>query len=141
MEETELTKELIEQNWPLTGVQIGELLRRSGGSRVGIIESNEGRYIYKIAHTWKTSTTIERDLTAFDFLNSVGFKHISRLLKTKRNKSHVVMNNDKLIYLIEYVKGDHPNSSVATYSELGRITGVLHSIQGCLLYTSPSPRD
>ena len=122
-------KEVVEQNWPLAEVQIGELLRKSGGSQVGIIESESGRYIYKIAHTWKTPTTIERDLTIFDFLNSVRFKNISRLLKTKDDKSFVAINGDKLMYLVEYIKGGHPDSSAKTYGELGRITGVLHKIQ------------
>ncbi|MEK7585227.1 MAG: aminoglycoside phosphotransferase family protein, partial [Patescibacteria group bacterium] len=126
--ETELTKDLIEQNWPIDGVRIGELLRKSGGSRVGIIESDHGRYIYKIAHTWKTSTTIERDLTTFDFLNDVGFNHISRLLKTKNGKAFVTINNNQLIYLIEYIDGVHPDNSAKTYGELGRITGVLHKV-------------
>lgn len=123
-----LTKDLIEQNWPLAQVRICEVLRKSGGSKTGIVESGEGKYIYKIAHDWKTSQTLERDLTAFDFLNAVGFKHISRLLKTKKGK-RFVGTDEKLIYLLEYIKGENPISSLATYGELGRIMGILHKIQ------------
>lgn len=44
----EVTKELIEQNWSLTGVVISEMPHQGDGGHVGIVSSKEGKYTYKI---------------------------------------------------------------------------------------------
>ncbi len=121
-----MEKAFIEKNWPLTRVKVGEALGEN--NNLGIIESAEGKYVYKIARDWKTHEAVERDLSVFDFLNSIGFPHISRYLKTISGKGVVVVGND-LIYLIEYIEGTHPKASPETYAELGRITGLLHGIK------------
>jgi Ser/Thr protein kinase RdoA (MazF antagonist) len=125
----ELTKDFIEQNWSLTEVEVGKILNNSGGARiVGLLESQQGKYIYKIADEWKTEKSLARDLSSFDFLNDYGFKHISSLLKTKTGKTFI-KNEGKFVYLMEYVEGHNPEPTPTTFAELGKITALLHKVE------------
>jgi Ser/Thr protein kinase RdoA (MazF antagonist) len=125
----EVTKEFIERNWPLTEAMIEQMPKQGMAGHVGIVNAKEGKYTYKIAGHWKTAENLNRDLSAYEFLNQKNFPYISRLLNAKENKRFIQVD-DKLIYLIEYIEGTHPTSNPETYSELGTIAAELHSIQG-----------
>lgn len=123
-----VTKEFIETNWSLTDVKIKEMSSQGMAGTVGIVESKEGKYTYKISGSWKTPENLDKDLGAYDFLNNSGFKYISQLLQTKNTKRFVEVDS-KLIYLIKFIEGLHPAFIPETYSELGKITAELHSIK------------
>ena len=124
----EISKELIESNWPLTEVVIEAMPKQGKGGIVGIVVAKEGKFTYKIAGSWKTAKNLDRDLSAYEFLNEKQFPYISELLNTKDNKRFIQIDG-KLIYLIKFIEGNHPKSDVSTYAELGKITATLHNIK------------
>ncbi len=118
----------IEAYWPLTGVRLGPILKKTDGNRsVSIIDSNEGKYICKIADEWKTSEYLKKDLLAYELLPARNFHHISKLLKTNNNQPYVEVTG-KNVYLLEYVEGENPIPSRITYTKLGGIIAELHSV-------------
>ncbi len=123
-----VTREFIEANWPLSEVVLKEMPAQGAAGQVGIVVAKEGKYTYKIAARWKTAVNLERDLGAYGFLNQKGFKYISKLLNTKNNKTFVEYEN-KLIYLIKFIEGEHPVWTPSTFENLGKITAALHSIK------------
>jgi Ser/Thr protein kinase RdoA (MazF antagonist) len=135
-----VTKELIERHWPLTGVVIKDMPLQGMGGMVGIVEAKESKYTYKIAGHWKTPGNLNRDLSAYDFLNSKGFEHISKLLYTKNSKRFIQVEN-KLLYLIEFIEGTHPEPTVETWAEIGKITATLHNITGFTFESDYRPKS
>ncbi len=136
----QVTKELIENNWPLTEVEIHSIPEQGMGGMVGIVVAREGKFTYKIAGSWKTAENLDRDLGAYDFLRDQGFEHITTLLKAKDNKKLVVVE-DKLIYLLAFIEGDRPQPTPETYSKIGGITAKLHSIKNFPFGTDLKPAD
>lgn len=124
-----LTTEFIEENWPIAKVELGKLFQTSGERVVGLIESDKGKFVYKIADPWKAETAIKRDLSAFDFLNSIGFKHISTILRTKEGKVFA-KKDGQFIYLMTFVEGKNPEPTPENYGQLGKITAELHNVKG-----------
>jgi Ser/Thr protein kinase RdoA (MazF antagonist) len=122
-----VTAKFIEESWPLTKVKVSHIKGNTGGGYVGIVESSEGKYIYKIPGPWKTPKNVARDLTGIDYLNIICFKHTSRLLKTQEGENSIVIES-RPIFLLEYIEGETPTSSPETYRELGRITALLHQV-------------
>ncbi len=118
----------IEAHWPLTDVRLGSILKKTDGNRsVFVIDSNEGKYICKIADEWKTPEVLKKDLLAYELLPARNFHHISKLLKTNNNQLYLEVTG-KNVYLLEYVEGENPISSQITYTKLGGIIAELHSI-------------
>jgi thiamine kinase-like enzyme len=136
----EITNTFIEKYWPLTKVVIKSMPKQGMGGSVGIVESNEGKYTYKISGSWKTALKLDRDLSAYEFLNTKGFPYISQLLKTKLQQRFIQID-DHLVYLIQYIEGDHPSSTPKTYSELGKIVAELHTIKDFPFETDYKPID
>src|SRR3989338_7922002 len=136
----EITNTLIEKYWPLTDVAVKAMPKQGLGGSVGIIESHEGKYTYKISGSWKTAEKLERDLSAYEFLNNKNFPYISQLLRTKNNEKFIKIDND-LIYLIKYIEGDHPSLTPQTYLELGQIVAELHAIENFPFETDYKPID
>ncbi len=124
----EITTTIIEQHWPLSGVTIEKMPKQGMGGQVGIIVSDQGKFTYKIAGSWKKPANLERDLVVYEFLNQKSFPNISTLLKTRTDERFVALG-EKLLYLIAYVEGEHPAQITQTYAELGKITSALHSIK------------
>ena len=136
----DITDTLIEEHWPLTDISIKTISTQGLGGSVGIVESREGKYTYKISGSWKTAKKLDRDLSAYEFLNNKNFPYISRLLKTKTGERFVEIENN-LIYLIEYIDGSHPDLTAQTYTELGKIVADLHSIEDFPFETDYKPAD
>jgi|SRR3989344_3829633 len=101
-----VTKELIEKYWPLTEVVIEKMPRQGMAGQVGIVNAKEGKYTYKIAGSWKTPENINRDLSAYEFLNEKKFPYISTLLQTKDGNRFMLAEN-RLLYLIKFIEGTH----------------------------------
>jgi Ser/Thr protein kinase RdoA (MazF antagonist) len=123
-----ITKDVVEDNWPLTDVTIEVMPTQGNGGVVGIVRAEEGSFTYKIPGPWKTAITLERDLEVYGFLIENGFTHVPQLLKTRENKKFVSVE-DKLVFLYKYVEGDAPLPTPETYKELAKILAELHSIK------------
>lgn len=135
-----ITPEFIESNWPLTDVVIKEMPRQGNGGSVGIVESKEGRYVYKIPGSWKKADALERDLGVYDFLNAKDFQHIPKLLKTK-NAKDFVNAGDTLVFLMEFVEGEAPVPNPETYTEIAKVLAKLHSIKDFPFVSDYKPAD
>ncbi len=125
----QLTTDFFQEHWPISNISIGDILKTTeGGREVGIVNSDEGTFVYKVADEWKTIEALNRDLLAFELLPQKGFTHIPRLLKTKDGNTHARIEN-RCVYLLEYVGEKKPDPTVETYAKLGEITAELHQIQ------------
>lgn len=134
----EVTKELIETNWPLTEVVISIIKKQGDGGHVGIISAKEGKYTYKIPGPWKTATNLYRDLGGFEFLGEKHFPYITTLLRTQDNK-RFIQKEDKLLYLMAFIEGDHPKMIPTTYTEFGKIVATLHNVKDFPFETDYKP--
>lgn len=124
----EVTATLIEKYWPLTNIEIEAMPSQGMAGQVGIVTANEGKFTFKIAGSWKTSEKLNRDLSAYEFLNRKNFKYISQVLNTRDDK-RFIEENGKLMYLLKFIEGEHPAFLPATYESIGKITAELHSIE------------
>ncbi len=129
MKDMEITAEVFEKNWPLSGVSLGEILKRTeGGRTVAIINAREGKFVYKVADEWKTKEALDRDLFAFKLLPQQGFSHIPLLLNTSEGRAYAELEGE-FVYLFEYVGDRNPGPTVETYEKLGQLTAELHLIR------------
>lgn len=125
----ELSANFFQTHWPVSSVSIGDTLKTTdGGRNVAIVNTNEGKFVYKIADKWKTKDVLNRDLLAFELLLQKGFMHVPRLLKTKDGNLYAEIEG-RFIYLLEYVGNKNPKPTIQTYAKLGKITAELHQIQ------------
>ncbi len=137
----QITTDFFQEHWLFSNVSIGEILKTTEGSRaVGIINTSEGTFVYKVTDEWKTIEALSRDLRAFELLPQKGFTHIPRLFKTKDGNTHAEIEN-RFVYLLEYVGDKNPEPTAETFAKLGEITAELHQIQNYPYKTEfhPSP--
>jgi Ser/Thr protein kinase RdoA (MazF antagonist) len=128
-----ITKEYIEQHWPLTHVVFNETLQDAGTRMVGLMTTDQGKYTFKIMDDWYTKAELTERLKIFDFLKEKNFKHITTLVKTKDNaRLHEL--NGKFVLVLEYVEGKEPEETKENYQQLGHILGTLNNITD---YTHP----
>ncbi len=123
-----ISSDFVTTHWPLSQVQIGPLLKQSGGRLVYEIMAKEGKFILKVTDKSKTKEDLERDTFIFQFLKDVGFSHSPFLLKTKSGENFIQKDN-AFIYLQEYIEGQIPESSIANHQKLGEITAKIHQIK------------
>src|SRR5690242_20404498 len=126
---TRISKELVEQHWPLTNVKIGPILQRSGERVVGKVESAQGAFVYKIADRFKNLENLPQYLSVFDFLHRANFPHVAHILRTSSGENFSVVEGS-LIYLIEFIEGSPPEISPEDMYQLGAVAGRLHNIEG-----------
>lgn len=124
----------------MRNVVVRTMPKQGLGGTVGIVEADEGRFTYKVAGPWKKAEKLDRDLSAFEFLNGQGFPYISQLLKTTDDRRFLKID-DELVYLIKYVEGGHPSATTETYGQLGVITAALHAIKDFPFETDYKPAD
>ncbi len=125
----EITSNFLESHWPLSNVVVGDILQKSGERITGRLQAKEGEFVYKIADERKTGTSLDKELIIFDFLPNKGFPHITKLLRTRKDGLYHSEEN-RCIYLLEYVEGKNPEPTPETYRKLGEITAELHAIEG-----------
>lgn len=140
MQAMEITKELLERSWPLTGVSVAPMPRQGNGGRVGIVEATEGKFVFKSPGPWKRAPALERDLSGHDFLLNAGFQHIPQLLKT-RDGTNSIDERGTLVFLYEFVEGEAPHPTPETYTELAKILAELHAIKGFPFESDYKPSD
>ena len=121
------SKEDFENFWPLTNIEIGKILQKSGERIVCELLSNEGNFVFKIADPSKTEERLKRDIFAFDFLKLKNFQNIPALLKTKDGCGYKKLGN-QFVYVMERIDGKTPERTPENWVRLGEITAKLHNI-------------
>ena len=129
----DITKELIEQCWPLTNVVINETLQDAGTRIVKRITATEGKFVYKVMDNWYTKEALTERLKIFDFLKEKNFKNAQTLLKTKDGARFQEIN-DKFVLVLKYIEGAEPPKTKENYKQLGEIMGTLNNFTD---YTYP----
>lgn len=124
-----MDKNLIEQNWNFKNVVMKDVLQNTDGRTTQRFISEGKEYVYKIAGSHKTADILQKELSVFDFLNEKQFAHISRLIKTNKNKLFATIQGHH-IFVLEYVEGVKPQSNPENWKRLGIIAAELHTIQG-----------
>ena len=123
----QLTPDIFERYWPLTGVVLGERLDASTSPRpVGIIHAEEGDYVFKVADQrsdWRHA------MEALDYLPAHGFTQVPRLLKTKQSDTYQNLGDDR-ICIMEFVDGNTPSRNAESCAKLGRLMASLHIVEG-----------
>ena len=118
----------ISKNWSLTDIHDVRFLKQSGERKVFQLDSNEGRYIAKIADPSKGPQKIINDTNILRFLEKINYP-APRLLQT-RDGNNFIENDKGFIYVMPFIEGAEPEKTVANYAQLGTVTAQLHIIEG-----------
>jgi Ser/Thr protein kinase RdoA (MazF antagonist) len=123
----QLTSDIFEKHWPLTGVALGKRLDASTSPRpVGIIHAKEGDYVFKVADQ---RSDWSHALEALDYLPAHGFTQVPRLLNTKQCETYQDLGDDR-ICIMEFVDGSTPQRNTESCAKLGHLMASLHTIEG-----------
>lgn len=125
----EISKRLIEKQWPLTDVSLGEDLEAFGDRTTRVITAKEGEFVVKITTEWRSVKTADEHAAIFDFLYRKGFRDSPRLLKT-RTGQNVQWIDERPVILLERIQGNHPEPIPDNCRQVGEITALLHQIEG-----------
>lgn len=117
---------IINQNYNLPNLALGEVLQEKGGRIVLTLVSNDKKYILKIADRSKTKEQIEKDTFVFSFLRDKNFIGIPLLIQTKNEERYMTIN-EQFAYLLEYVEGKNLEGTKEDWAALGKLTATLHS--------------
>ena len=123
-----LSRQIIETEWPVTGVQFVKTTPGKDKRITVYVKSNKGECIFKIAHRKKTEKILKKDTTVLRFLQKKKFKASPGILET-RNGHLYKRINDRLVYAMEYIHGITPKSSPKVWHELGKVVASLHLIK------------
>jgi Ser/Thr protein kinase RdoA (MazF antagonist) len=121
-----LDARFVADNWPLSGVSFGDSFETYPTRKVLQVHSKEGTFIAKIDRQSPSLETELKSYTIFDFLASRDFSHIPTLLKTRDGQS-LLYTKHQSVTMMEYIGGGHPEPTVSTWQELGRIAVRLNS--------------
>ena len=114
------------EHWPLTDISFGKTLQAYPTRRVVQILAAQGAFVAKIDDQPLTHEGASQAYAVFDFLMSRGFAHIPVLLKTKDGRPFVQTDHQH-VWLMEYVGGEPPEASPATWKQLGAIARALNA--------------
>jgi hypothetical protein len=81
------SREVIEDNWPLTGVRLGEVLRVFDGRVTGVFESDQGKFVYKLIPGPPEES--EPGAQVLEFLEQRSFVYAPKLLHTRQGQRTV----------------------------------------------------
>jgi hypothetical protein len=87
---TSVTREVIENNWPVTGVRLGEILRVFDGRVTGIFQSEQGRFVYKLIPG--PAENSEPAAQVLEFLEQRSFVYAPKLLRTQQGQRTVAVD-------------------------------------------------
>jgi Ser/Thr protein kinase RdoA (MazF antagonist) len=125
----QLSKQLVEKNWPLTDVSVGQVLQEFGERVVTVITAKEGRFVTKVSDQWRSEDVSAEHASIFDFLKQKNFEHVPRILKTKTGRNYQNVHGHP-VYILEFIDGREPPRTKANCRRLGEIAGSLHTIRG-----------
>jgi Ser/Thr protein kinase RdoA (MazF antagonist) len=125
----QLTKQQIEESWPLTDVTYGQVLQETGARTVSVITAREGRFVAKVSDQWRSEQVAETHAFIFDFLEGAGFGHVPAILKTKSGRNYQNIEGQP-VYILELIEGKTPAQTRENHRLIGEITGSLHMLSG-----------
>lgn len=117
----------VTEHWPLSGVSFGESFVSYPTRRVVQVHANEGTFVAKINSEPLTMEESLKSYAIFDFLQARDFTHAPALLKTLAGES-VLYTEGQSVAIMEYIDGGHPEATIATWQELGRIAARLNAL-------------
>jgi hypothetical protein len=79
-----VTREAIENTWPVTGARLGEVIRVFDGRVTGVLDSDQGRFVYKLIPGPPEDS--ERAARVLDFLQQRSFAYAPKLLHTQQGQ-------------------------------------------------------
>lgn len=124
---THVAAAIFERHWPLSAVTVGPVLQGYGGGIVGVIEADQGRFVYKrtpaeVPHVNEQSTFI------LDFLAERSYAHAPKVLHANRGTRTSAVDG-ATITVMEYVAGTPPEPTPENYAQLAEILAALNSIK------------
>lgn len=123
-----ITETNVSDTWPLSGVNDIHLLKQSGKRRVFRLNSEQGKYIVKIADSSKDREKIIKDTEILRFFEAASYP-APRLLQTRKG-DNFIEDDEGFIYSISFIEGSEPEKNIANYAQLGEITARLHAVDG-----------
>ncbi len=118
----------ISKHWGLHGVRLGRILQRHWQREVVEVTAEEGRFVYKIAGSWKRRSAVAKDTAVLEALAVRGYREAPRLIRTQDDRPFVALGQ-RFVYLLERIEGKVPVKSVAVYRALGRSAARLHRLR------------
>jgi Ser/Thr protein kinase RdoA (MazF antagonist) len=118
----------VEKIWDLKNVVCEKIFSKNEHRLTALIDSSDGKFVYKVASPWKDETALKKDTAIFDILNNLGKSYISQIRKTNEGEDFA-STAGRFVCLFEYVDGENPAPSVETFSKLGEIVADLHSVK------------
>ena len=123
-----LSPRLLTEHWPLTNVEFGQLFQSYPTRQVVQITADQGLFVAKIDDHPLPFEHATQSLAVFDFLSARSFPHIPALLKTNDGQS-LLYTPERSVLVMEYLAGNRPIATAATWAELGRIACTLNAHQ------------
>jgi Ser/Thr protein kinase RdoA (MazF antagonist) len=117
----------IRKNYDICNAKIGDILQSREGRVVATLLSENKKYVVKVTDTFKSKDKIERDVCVFSFLKQNGFTNTPEIIKTQSNQSYIAIGN-KFAYILEYIDGRNPKSTIKNWSALGELIAELHRL-------------
>ncbi len=121
-----LTKELIQQNWPINNISDIHPLQQQGERIVYRVTGEKGSFTFKIVDHSKTEQQLQQDTEVFDFLERYKFP-APCLLRSKNDKDYVQIEN-KFVIALTYIDGVVPQRTPGNHYKLGETIADLHSL-------------
>lgn len=118
--------DVLERDYPLTGVTVSQPARGLEGRATGALEADQGRFIYKL-HLAIGNRGWEGAAATLDFLREQGFEHAPTLLRTRQG-AMTSQVGDRVMIVMERIEGETPRPSPTTYRQLGEIAGKLNRL-------------
>ena len=128
----------ISKHWGLHGVRLGRILQRRWQREVVEVDADEGRFVYKIAGSWKGRSAVAKDTAVLEMLAARGYREAPRLIQSGHG-ARFVQIGERFVYLLERIEGQVPAKSAAAYRALGRSAARLHLLEGFPYRTDLSP--
>jgi Ser/Thr protein kinase RdoA (MazF antagonist) len=125
----QLDARIFESYWPISSVRLGEKLPGYEGRSVGVIDSDQGRFVYKLI-PWRAGhdgEDINRSAYVLDFLEERNVHVAPHVLHAKSGERTVEVGQSTLM-LIEHIEGDRPVPTAKNYRRLGQLVGQLNAI-------------
>jgi len=105
-----------------------QLLQHKGDRFVYEIETIESKFVVKISSRNKTKESLEKDLHVYTWLDGKDFLYIPRIIQNKNGVSFIE-NEERFVYVMEYISNKKPLASDVAWSQIGDITAKLHNLQ------------
>lgn len=118
--------DVLERDYPLTGVTVSQPTRGLEGRATGELDADQGRFIYKL-HPATDNQGSDADAWTLEFLREQGFEHAPRLLRTRQG-AMTSQVGDRVMMVMERIEGETPRPSPTTYRQLGEIAGKLNRL-------------